>query len=222
MAAINSSLLKKYLPKKKELKILDAGCGPGAALLYLSAFGDVVGIDISDVALKFAKKRGKVKKGTVTAIPFKDNSFDLVTCLDVLYHAWVEDNDKAISELYRVIKKDGIILIREPAFDWLHSSEDVVDFTKHRFTEKEVAGYLKKDFKILKLSYINFILFPLALLKRLPEILNLKEKENTSDIFTINPLLNFFLFAVFKVESFLIPFLNFPFGTSVICVAKKI
>ena len=141
--------------------------------------------------------------------------------MDVLYHAWVEDEAKAISELSRVLKKDGLVLIREPAFDWLQSSEDIASQTKHRFTKDEIKEYLQKEFKILRLSYINFFLFPLAFLKRLPQVLGIKPKENKSDVFAINSALNFMLFIIFKIESLLIPFVNFPFGTSVMCVARK-
>lgn len=221
MAAINTALLKKYLPKNRKLKILDAGCGPGAALLYLSFFGDVTGVDISDEALKFARKRGKVKKGDISSLPFEDESFDLVTSLDVLYHQWVKDNTRALFEVKRVLKKGGIFLLREPAYDWFRSSEDIVDFTKHRFTKSEIEKELSKSFNILKITYVNFFLFPLALVKRLPEVIGMKKKQEVSDFFGIDPFLNSILFLIFKIESIFVPSINFPFGTSVVAIAKK-
>lgn len=222
MAAVNTSLLKKYFPTDKKLKILDAGCGPGAALLYLSSFGEVVGIDISPEALKFAKKRGRVKKADISQLPFKDSSFDVVVCLDVLYHRWVKNNKKALLEIKRVLRKGGIFLLREPAFDWFRSNEDIVDFTKHRFTKMELEKELSEYFKVLKITYANFFLFPLALIKRFPQVVGMRKKQEKSDFFGINPFLNLILFMLLKVESILIPKINFPFGTSVICVAKKI
>lgn len=221
MAAINTTLLKKYLPKNKKLKILDVGCGPGAALLYLSRFGDVIGVDLSDEALKFAGKRGKVMKADISSLPFKDESFDAVSCLDVLYHQWVKDNNKALLEIKRVLKPGGIFLLREPAYDWFRSNEDVVDFTKHRFTKKEIERELSKSFKILKITYANFLLFPLAFMKRIPQVIGVAKKQNKSDFFGIHPLLNKILFALINIESKVIAGVNFPFGTSVVAVAKK-
>lgn len=221
MAAINSVLLRKYLPKNKKLKILDVGCGPGAALLYLAKFGDVIGVDVSDEALKFAKKRGKVKKGDVSSLPFKNASFDAVACLDVLYHAWVKDNRKALEEIRRVLKPKGIFLLREPAYDWFRSSEDIVDFTKHRFTKDEIEKELSSSFKMLKITYANFFLFPLAFIKRIPQVIGLQKKQNKSDFFGIHPLLNKILFAFINIESKVIAGVNFPFGTSVVAIAKK-
>lgn len=197
MRSINESLLKKYLPKKKSLKILDAGCGPGAALVYLSQFGDVIGVDVSDEALKFARKRGKVIKGDISELPFKDKTFDVVVCLDVLYHKWV-DVQKAFSELKRVLKPGGILFIREPAFDWFKSSEDIASATKHRFTKEELKKELGSSFVVVKLTYINFFLFPLALVKRIPEVVGFKKKRGVSDIQDAPPYLNKLLFTFFS------------------------
>lgn len=220
MQAIQESLLKKHLPKQKKLTILDAGCGPGAALIYLAKFGDVIGVDISDEALKFARRRGKVKKGDIANLPFEAETFDVVVCLDVLYHKWVNTN-KAFSEIKRVLKKDGILLIREPAFDWFKSSEDIASQTKHRFTREELRKELSSGTQILKLTYVNFLLFPFAFIKRIPEVIGIKKKQGVSDIQTISPFLNKILFSIFRLEVALLNYFDLPFGTSVICVAKK-
>lgn len=220
MRALNEKLLKKYLPKNKILKILDAGCGPGAALIYLSQFGEVIGVDISEEALQFAKKRGKVKKGDVSALPFEDETFDVVVCLDVLYHKWINVK-KALLEMKRVLKKNGILFIREPAFDWFKSSEDIASATKHRFTKEELEKELSNSFNIIKLTYVNFFLFPLAFIKRIPEVIGIKKKQGVSDLQTVPSFLNMVLFSILRLETLLLSSFNFPFGTSVICVAKK-
>ena len=223
MEKINTNLLSKYLfHGKSKLKILDAGCGSGAALKYLSKFGNVIGVDISDEALRFAKKRGKVRKANVSSLPFNDSSFDVVVCLDVLFHQWIINDMKAISEFSRVLKKDGILLMREPAFDWMKSNEDVIGFTRYRYTTDSVKRKLNKNsFDIMKISYANFFLFPLVLLKRLPVVIGLKKESAVSDIYKLNRLLNFFLSLFLFVEAFILKYINLPYGTSVIGVARK-
>lgn len=222
MKRINISFLNKYLKTKKNLKILDAGCGTGAVLSYLQNYGQTIGIDISNEALKYAKQIGQVQKGDVTSVPFKDDSFDLVVCLDVLYHLWVKDYQKALTEFNRVLKKGGILLLREPAFDWLKSSHDLIEYGKRRFSKGKMRRALKtSSFEILKLTYTNFFLFPLILLKRLPEILGLKKKRAKSDITKMPQILNALFLNCLKTEAFLLRYLNFPIGSSVICVAKK-
>lgn len=86
MAEINMRLLRRYLRKQKGNKILDAGCGMGSAFWYLAKFGYVIGLDVSDEALKLARTIGRVKKADVASLPFENGQFDLVVCLDVLYH----------------------------------------------------------------------------------------------------------------------------------------
>ena len=116
MRKILFSLLDTYLKKKKNLKILDAGCGTGINLNYLKKYGDVTGIDISDEAIKFSKKRGyKIKKANIEKLPFKDNTFDLVISLEVIYHKQVKNDIKALKEIHRVLKKRGLAIIRVPA-----------------------------------------------------------------------------------------------------------
>lgn len=221
MRVIQESFLRQYLPKQKDIKILDVGCGPGAALLYLAKFGDVIGVDKSQEALKFARRRGKVKRGDIQSLPFDDETFDAVTCFDVLYHKWV-NIDKALGEIKRVLKKEGVLFIREPAFDWFRSSEDIASQTKHRFTKEELARKLESSFTILRLTYLNFLLFPLAFIKRIPEVVGIKKLQGISDVQSVPALLNTILFNALRLEKLLLIFFNLPFGTSVICVAKKI
>lgn len=224
MASIIRRLLFNYLPKGAKLKILDAGCGTGVAFPVLKPFGSVIGVDVSAEALRFAKKVGeKTKKASVTNLPFPNESFDMVLSLDVLYHAWVGDYDKALREYVRVLRPGGILVWREPAFDWLKSGHDLVDFTERRFTKEQMKESLQRlPLEIKKLSYINMILFPLVIIKRLPTILHIEKPQAKSDVDHVASWLNNVLTCVLSLESHLVPYVSFPFGSSVICVARKI
>lgn len=221
MRDISLSLLDKYLPQKRGLKVLDAGCGTGAMLPSLQRYGDVTGVDLSDEALKLAKKRGKVVKSEITKLPFKSGSFDLVVCLDVLYHQWVEDDSRVIKEFNRVLKKGGLLLLREPAMNWLRGPEDVIDLTRYRFSKHEVEDLLRKgSFKILKISYANFFLFPVLVLVRIAETLK-NPQQSKSEFYDLPGILNKGLLSILRLEASLLNILNFPFGSSVVCIAKK-
>lgn len=223
MVAINESLLGTFLPKRKNAKILDAGCGPGAMLPMLQKYGDVIGVDISDEALKHAKKRGKVIKGDVTNLDFKDNTFDVVLCMDVLYHMWVKDEMEALNELHRVLKKDGILLLREPAYNWLRGNEDRGSLTARRFSRESIRKKITNcGFRIMKLSYANFFLFPFVLIVRLVGSLKPKSEQGQSDFSMLPTLINQLFYNVLRVESFLMRFTTLPFGSSLICVATKV
>ena len=133
------SLVKRYLKPGKEIRILDAGCGTGLLAKKLEKFGVVTGIDISPEAILYAKKRGiRAIKASVTKLPFKDETFDLVVSIDVLYHQNVENDLNALGEFKRVLKPNGILIVKVPAYNWLRGSHDIVVHTKHRYTLEEL------------------------------------------------------------------------------------
>ena len=172
MRAITEALVETLYPGRTDLRILDAGCGTGAAVAYLSRFGAVTGCDVSSLALEFCQARGLSALGqaSVTALPFAPATFDLVTSFDVLYHRAVGDYHVALRDFRRVLRPGGRVLLRLPAHDWLRGGHDVVIHTARRFTTRQVADSLRETgFAVERLSYANTLLFPLALAKRLLE-----------------------------------------------------
>ena len=92
--------------------ILDVGCGNGAfinALIGTFAGKKVVGLDSSEEALKYVRT-DKIK-GNITSLPFENDSFDLVSCLEVLEHLPEDDFREGISELQRVSKSHIIVTV---------------------------------------------------------------------------------------------------------------
>jgi ubiquinone/menaquinone biosynthesis C-methylase UbiE len=69
----------------------------------LAKFGAAEGVDVSDDALEFCKSKGlKVHKGLAEKLPFADESFDVVTALDVVEH--LDDDVAGLKEMRRVLK----------------------------------------------------------------------------------------------------------------------
>ena len=158
---------------KKEAKILDAGCGTGGAIKFLNKnnFKNTYGIDFSDQSIKFCKlnKLKNISKGSVNKLPYKNNYFDAVICLDVLYHEGVEPK-KALEEFYRVLKKGGLLYLQEPAFNLFKSGHDIAIKTARRFTKQELRELVESSkFKVGTLSYFNVFFFLPILIKRLAE-----------------------------------------------------
>ncbi len=103
------SHLEKYLVGKK---ILDAGCGGGAYVEFLSQKGlEVTGVDKYEQFLQVARQKGRLGtyvQGDVTNLPFPDKAFDCTYCYDVLEHV---DDQVAIKELIRVTSQRLIIAV---------------------------------------------------------------------------------------------------------------
>jgi 2-polyprenyl-6-hydroxyphenyl methylase/3-demethylubiquinone-9 3-methyltransferase len=107
---------KSYVPYWKGIKVLDIGCGGGLGCEFLANLGaDVSGIDLSLNSIKAAQEHAKksnlqinYKWGVAENLPYDDNTFEIISCFDVLEH--VADLEKVILEGYRVLKKNGIFL----------------------------------------------------------------------------------------------------------------
>lgn len=118
-------LIVKRLKLGEAKHVLDVGCGIGhwGQLLssVLSERVRVTGIDREEVWVEKAKERAQAfglgdrfhyQIGDVTALPFADNGFDLVTCQTVLIH--LKDPKAGLREMLRVLKPGGNLLVVEP------------------------------------------------------------------------------------------------------------
>lgn len=214
------STIASNTKNKTDIKILDAGCGTGGNLVALNKMGYAVGIDLSKEAIYFSKQRGidKLVEGSVSKLPFKDNCFDVLLSVDVLYHRQVDDDTLALKELYRVSKENGILILHLPAFEFLRGPHDKAVHTQRRYRRSDIKKKLMSiGFKIKKITYKNFVFFFIALfLRRLNSIGEVTEFRALSrwnnKIFT----------CLANMENLLINNLNLPFGLSIFCFAKKV
>jgi ubiquinone/menaquinone biosynthesis C-methylase UbiE len=105
---IFEKMVKEML--RPEMVLLDAGCGKGEFLDKLGpATGRAVGIDLSKESVKKAGHNAALALGTLEALPFRDETFDLITCRWVVEH--LEDPGRSLSELHRVLKTGGRIVL---------------------------------------------------------------------------------------------------------------
>ena len=104
-------------------RVLDVGCGWGRIATDVAQKQNVhvSGIDISSHFVKLFNKRlkeqGKAVVGDMRQIPFGDNVFDLVYCVvSLMYLSSKQDQKKALTEIMRVLKKDGVLILIEPNY----------------------------------------------------------------------------------------------------------
>jgi SAM-dependent methyltransferase len=203
----------------ESLNILDVGCGTGANLEMLSQFGKAEGVDVSAEALEFCRERGlqQVKQGAAEALPYENNSFDLVTGLDVVEH--LDDDVAGLQEMRRVLRKDGRAVLFVPAFMFLWGVQDDISNHRRRYTMGGLKEAVKKaGFEIEHASYVNLSFFaPIFLGRLLMRVTGVRPaSENNITIGALNGVMG----KLFGAERFLLRHLNFPFGVSIICVAR--
>ncbi len=174
MRHITAALLDRMCPPGRDRLILDAGCGTGGMLSWLTRYagnGRVVGIDLIDTALGFCRQRNHemITQASVQTLPFAESTFDLLTSIDVLVQLDGEGSDQtAIGEMYRVLKPGGLAFVRVAAHEWMKSDHDQALGTKHRYSLTELVGKMRQaGFKTLRETYANSIPMPLAMLRRL-------------------------------------------------------
>lgn len=109
--------LHEELQLRPENRLLDVGCGTGALLQLLAARVPFqrppVGIDLSSVMLRLGEQPARVSlvEGSGTALPFADESFDVVTCAHVVKHLDERSLLQLLAEIRRVLTYGGIALI---------------------------------------------------------------------------------------------------------------
>lgn len=200
--------------------ILDVGCGTGANLEMLSQFGDAEGVDVSQDALAFCRERGlkNVSHGEAEKLPYEDGTFDLVTALDVVEH--LDDDVAGLSEMWRVLKPGGRALLFVPAFMFLWGVQDDISHHRRRYRIPELRSVVKKaGFEVERTTYANITFFaPILLGRALMKVTGLRPaSENNINVSALNGVLG----RVLGAESSLLRRMNFPFGVSALCVARK-
>lgn len=215
-------LISRYSNNKFPIKILDAGCGTGALVKKLERFGHVSGIDNNKTAVSLCKRRDlDVSLGSITNLRFKNNVFDIVTCMDVLVCKEVKTDIKALNEIFRVLKPGGLIIIRVSANKWLKLKHDKHVHSTRRYTVAELESKIQQsNFRIMKVSYINAVLLPVVVIKSLFEYF-FPSKEIASNISKVNPIVNFIVKALLNLENKLSIYMRLPFGLGLIVVAQK-
>lgn len=128
----------ELIKQEKPRKLLDVGCGEGfidEIILEKLPKIKLIGVDVSGSVLSKAKKRnpkGNYLKAALPNLPFSDNNFDLVICLEVLEH--LPYYAKALEELIRLSKKKLIISVpNEPWFTILRflGGQNILQLGKH-------------------------------------------------------------------------------------------
>lgn len=209
------------LSSNKNLKILDVGCGPGANITTLSNFGQVYGADVAKEAISFCKTRGFKNVFLIknNRLPFPDNSFNLITCLDVLEHT-SSDHQELIKFKEKLLPQ-GSLVIFVPAFSALWGKLDEKAHHFRRYSKNQLRQGLRlAGFEIKRIGYFGFIFFLPILIIRIIQRLPLG-KDNS---WGVEPqiksyFINRFLSAIFSLDVALSFKLPLPFGTSIFAIA---
>lgn len=211
----------------KSASILEVGCASGPLLAHLrqAGYGNVYGIDSSEVAIRRARELGLDRVALMDAarLTFERNCFDLVIASDVLEH--IENDERAIREWVRVLKPDGYLLFFVPALRVFWSQHDEANRHFRRYSRADIRKLVAiAGLNVKRLGYWNFTLtgagiIAAALRRIVPR--RFRPFQPTGHLVKVPQILNEVLFNVILVENKLLRRLDFPVGTSLFAIAKK-
>jgi hypothetical protein len=117
-----------------------------------------------------------------------------------------------------VLRPGGRLLARVPAHDWLRGAHDRQVHTRRRYARRELREKIESaGLELQRLTFAGFILFPLAVLKRLTE----REAAARSDVTLPAPILNRALTAALSAEGLWLRRFDLPLGLSLLALARK-
>ncbi len=213
-----------FRPNTDGVRVLDAGAGTGGSLAKLREYGQVTAFDFSPRAAQLysRRERGRVAVASIDAMPFADGVFDLATSFEVICQLDPPGEETSLHELNRVLKAGGGLVLRLPAFQWLYGPHDVAVHTRRRYSAEEIRSRLEKaGFEVLRITYANTLLFPVAVAQRLLRRVFNRDAVPESDVRPVPAPLNRVLTTVLSAEAPIIARTGLPVGLSIIALARK-
>lgn len=224
---IHAELRRLELPPPDRCAVLDAGCGSGRTMDELAAYGTVAGFDLNEAGVAAARDRGHadVQVARIEEVPHPDESFDLITSLDVIEHT--PDDVGSLRELWRVARPGARLLVTVPAYQSLWSSHDVANQHHRRYRRRGLlAAGERAGWRPLTSTYFNSILLPPAAAVRLAQRVRRRgappEAPEQSDLKATPSSLNGVLELPLRLEAALIyRGIRLPAGLSALGVFEK-
>lgn len=199
--------------------ILEIGCGTGGNLEMLGRFGNVLGLEMHEEAVEYARSSTghDVQAGFLPdKIPF-DRKFDLICMLDVVEH--IEDDRTALSTLNQMLKPGGRVVITVPAYQWMFGKHDRLLHHFRRYSRRTLADLMSATgINVEKIGYFNTFMFPIAVLAFITDRVMPVEKCTGYDVPA--KWLNATFYHIFRLERLFIDKLRLPFGCSLLMVSQ--
>ena len=226
MRQIMFRVLDPLAAERRFRQVLEAGCGTGhfAKVLQQRYRFPVTAVDLGWEGIHYAREFGlpRLAQADIAALPFLARSFDLVLSMDVIVHFPRGEEDRAMSELVRVLAPGGTLIVRVAALDWLRSRHSGFAHERQRFTKGRLESLATRHgIRVERCTYANALLAPVAFSKfRIWEPISRAAPQ--SGVQPVAPWLDRLLHFPLSLESRWIGRGGaFPLGQSLILVGRK-
>jgi len=216
-------LLDQAAGGRTDLRILDCGCGTGNNLRLLRAHGRPCGIDLTFSGLAYARAHGErlVARASALSLPFSAAAFDLVTSFDVIYAFDDELAAIALSEMHRVLKPGGHLVLNVAALPALRGNHSVLGGEVQRYTRGGLRAHLERaGFGVTRLTYTNAAILPMIAGVRFAQRFRGHHESDLEMTVPWAPV-NTALSGLLAIEAAALRVVNMPLGSSLLTLARK-
>lgn len=223
------SLLRRFAPRDRPVKLLEIGCGTGnvlSALRQLPNF-ELTGSEIYLNGLKHAQRRlpdVRFIQLDATDMPFRDE-FDVVGAFDVLEH--IPDDARVAQQTYAALRPGGLFVVTVPQYQWMWSDLDEIVKHQRRYSRRQLLNLLTgAGFEIQLCTSFVSTLFPAMAAVRILSHRQPAAQRDTREAFDNQVRLsgpaNTFCDAAMHIDEVLIRLgASLPFGGSLAVVARR-
>ena len=203
-------------------RLLDVGSADGPSVGWLRGRGDRIALDLDPRGLA----PGDVC-GSVTELPFADDTFDVVSAFDVVEHC--ADEAAALSEISRTLVPGGRLLMSVPAYSWAWTHHDVLNHHQRRYTRSAATAAVEgAGLEVLRATYAFAGTFPFFAADRLrnrlrerrlphPEV----DGHEVAPLPEVGPFVERVLLGASAIDRRLLRKRDLGFGSSVLVAARK-
>jgi SAM-dependent methyltransferase len=208
---------------RRDLRIVDCGCGTGFNLSLLQPFGTVCGFDLTRGGVRRARAAGHpVAHADITRIPLASDSVDLATAFDVLQ--CVEGDEQAVREMARIVRPGGAIVLTLAAFEFLRGDHSIVWHEVRRYTPGLARRLVEQaGLRVERVSFLFGSVFPVIVGARMVQRLlrPFRGVRGDADIRVPPAPVNRVLSGLLDLEARVGRRWPMPIGSSILVVCRR-
>lgn len=203
-------------------RVLDVGSADGPSVRWLRHDGLRTALDIDPRGLE-----PNDVCGSALALPFADDSFDVVAAFDVIEH--LDPEAQGLSEVARVLRPGGRFLMSVPAYQWAWTHFDDQNHHHRRYTRRRARQAVERSgLDVLRVTYAFAGTFPFFAAQRVQS--RVAERGTPAPdlppgalppLPAVSPVVERVLLAASVLDRRLLPRFDLPFGSSVVVAARK-